>query len=306
MILLVLIDTQTTIAKIFAVVGMVMAMKGGGEVGKLSQLISGIAEADKLFAGFYFTYAATPAAWKPAYVSFQGFQMFPALCRIGLEDWSIPEESCDGQLACLLSRSGNEFLKQFGYSDVNVAENAIVIVTRWMLYVCCAWFNFALGKVGLPFVVVFCLQMSVFIATALIVMGDTSITAIGCILYVGVIGVFISQGLPDLWNHTIKPMCCKDPADRPEDSLALPSRRDSKLVRRGRSVVRPGASLQSALHSAVEATLYEQPLAKIKLQSMGRSTNSASMVLAASTTSGAVDALAKKFFLLKSSMRARR
>lgn len=45
-----LVDAQAAIAKVLLIVGFSMAMKGGGEAGKISQLTTGLSEVDKTFA----------------------------------------------------------------------------------------------------------------------------------------------------------------------------------------------------------------------------------------------------------------
>lgn len=57
--------------------------------------------------GLYFTFNKTPIGWRWAYVLSQTFQTFPALCRIALQGWAIPETSCGDDIYCLVSRSGD-------------------------------------------------------------------------------------------------------------------------------------------------------------------------------------------------------
>ena len=50
-----------------------MAMPGGGEAGKISQLTTGLSEVDKAFAGLYFTFDQTPLGWKWAFALSQTY-----------------------------------------------------------------------------------------------------------------------------------------------------------------------------------------------------------------------------------------
>lgn len=97
---------------------------------------------DKTFAGLYFTFELTPSAWKPAFVFSQTFQTFPAMCRIALEGWAIPEDTCGDDVGCLITRSGDGFLEEFGYDNVDVALAVGLLVVRWLIYLGLAWLLF--------------------------------------------------------------------------------------------------------------------------------------------------------------------
>ena len=68
-------DGQTAIAKVLLIVGFSMAMAGGGDVGKISQLTTGLSEVDKTFAGLYFPLKDTPIGWRWAFALSQTYQV---------------------------------------------------------------------------------------------------------------------------------------------------------------------------------------------------------------------------------------
>ena len=68
-----------------------------------------------------------------------------------LHSYAIPESTCNGDLACLSTRSGDVFLEAFGFDTVDVAVNAELLCARWLLYVLLAWLFFTKAANGLTF-----------------------------------------------------------------------------------------------------------------------------------------------------------
>ena len=265
MLLVCLIDVQTSMAKVFVIIAMAMATKGGGDAAKLSQLITGLVEADKLFAGFYFTYAGSPAYWKFAYMSFHPFQTFPALLRIVLEGWDIPEDACDEAPSCLLSRSGDRFLRDFGYDDVDITWNAVVLISRWFLYISLACFLLERGSTTLFFFICLCLSQAFFMATVVITIDYESVAtvAIGCVAWSFIVGVVLSPGLPPLWHGTVKPLFFAI-TSRMEPIPVLLQEGDLMLAEVPQTP--RSAALDATLYAAVKSHMQEQSFDKLEVE----------------------------------------
>ena len=45
------------------------------------------------------------------------------MARVAFDGWAIPESSCADDVKCLVTRSGDAFLREFGYSEVDVTLN---------------------------------------------------------------------------------------------------------------------------------------------------------------------------------------
>jgi len=134
MVFVCLVDVQTQLAKVFLIVALSMNLPGA-TLGKISQIINAMSEVDKTFAGLFFQPDKVLVGVRFLFVLTPTFQTFPALCRIAFEGFAIPESTCAGDLSCLSSRSGDAFLSAFGFDEVDVATNALLLVVRWLVYV---------------------------------------------------------------------------------------------------------------------------------------------------------------------------
>ena len=140
-------DLQAQIAKVLAIAGIGMNLKGTDK-GKLSQLVNACSEVDKTFNGLFFQPEQVFPFMRFVFVLTSTYQTYPALCRIAFEGWALPESTCDGDLNCLSTRSGDAFLSSFGFDSVNITTNAILLFARWVLYYGIAYYLFNRAAYG--------------------------------------------------------------------------------------------------------------------------------------------------------------
>ena len=132
LVLFIWLDSQVVIAELCVVVALFMCLPSGGDLSSLHLTTKSFHMAHVNFAGLYYTFDQVPEAWRWAFSVSHYYQTFPALCRIALEGWNVPEESCEGSLDCLAFRSGDKFLAILGFTDVDLNRNATSLLMRWI------------------------------------------------------------------------------------------------------------------------------------------------------------------------------
>jgi len=127
-----LLDLQVLLATTFLCSALTMFF--GGSANAAYSGANLILETSAVFSGLYVLYGDTTWIFRWVFHLSYSYDAFRGMCRVAFENFVVPREQCTtGDAGCLLFRSGDNLLREFGYDDVDLVDLAISLVLQFVV-----------------------------------------------------------------------------------------------------------------------------------------------------------------------------